>query len=90
MDPSGNVATYTYDAVGNLLSIARSMLPSPNALAILNFTPHQGGIGTTVTIQGQNFSLTPSSDTVQFSGKFAEATKNTLLHIAELTRATIG
>src|SRR5579864_4489355 len=58
VDPNGNVATYAYDAVGNLLSISRSTLPSANALAILNFTPQQGGTGTVVSIQGQNFSTT--------------------------------
>src|SRR5712691_82726 len=81
VDPSGNVATYKYDAVGNLLSITRSTLSSPNALAIFNFTPQQGGVGTTVTIQGQNFSTTPSANTVQFNGTTAtvsSATANNL------------
>jgi YD repeat-containing protein len=77
VDPNGNVATYTYDAVGNLLSISRSSLPSPNALAILNFTPQQGGTGTTVTIQGQNFSATPGNNTVQFNGMAANVTAAT-------------
>lgn len=45
VDPSGNVATYNYDAVGNLLSIARSTLSSLNARAIFGFTPQRGGIG---------------------------------------------
>jgi YD repeat-containing protein len=67
VDPSGNVATYNYDAVGNLLSITRSTT-SPTALAILGFTPAQGGIGQTVVIQGQNFSATPSANTVKFNG----------------------
>jgi len=74
VDPNGNVATYSYDAVGNLLSISRSALPSPNALAILNFTPQQGGVATTVTIQGQNFSTTPSANIVKFNGTPASVT----------------
>src|SRR5579859_2486693 len=74
VDPNGNVATYSYDAVGNLLAISRSALPSPNALAILNSTPQQGGIGTTVTIQGQNFSTTPSANIVKFNGTPASVT----------------
>jgi YD repeat-containing protein len=77
VDPSGNVATYSYDAVGNLLSITRTTLPSPNALAILNFTPQQGAIGTAVTIQGQNFSATPGSNTVKFNGTSATVTTAT-------------
>jgi len=63
VDPSGNVANYNYDAVGNLLSITRST-SSPSALAIRGFAPAQGGVGTTVTIQGQNFGTTPGSNTV--------------------------
>ena len=46
VDQSGNVATYSYDAVGNITKISRSTLASPNTLAILNFTPSQGGVGT--------------------------------------------
>src|SRR5258708_38718096 len=67
VDPSGSVATYNYDAVGNLLSITRSTT-SPSALAILGFSPAQGSVGQTVAIQGQNFSATPSANTVQFNG----------------------
>jgi len=68
IDPSGNVTSYTYDAIGNMLSITTSTLSSGTALAIFNFTPQQGTIGSTVTIQGQSFSTTASADTVQFNG----------------------
>lgn len=44
VDPSGNVATYNYDAVGNFLSITTST-SSPSALAILGFSPTEGGRG---------------------------------------------
>src|SRR5690349_13711485 len=67
VDTSGNVATYNYDAVGNLLSITRSTL-STTAPAILSFSPTQGPVGQTVTIQGQNFATTTTGNTVQFSG----------------------
>ena len=67
VDPSGNVATYNYDAVGNLLSIIRTT-SSPSALAIFGFSPAQGSVGQTVAIQGQNFSATPSANTVEFNG----------------------
>jgi YD repeat-containing protein len=76
VDPSGNVATYNYDAVGNLQSITRSTT-SPSALAILGFTPAQGSVGQTVVIQGQNFSATPSANTVQFNGTTATVTAAT-------------
>jgi YD repeat-containing protein len=55
--PDGNVAEYVYDAVGNPLEIRRSALSD---LAILDFTPRQGPVGTMVTIQGQGFRPTPS------------------------------
>jgi YD repeat-containing protein len=71
VDQKGNMATYTYDAVGNLLSITRSALPANNGLAMINFNPQRGPAGTTVIIQGQGFSATPSSNTVQFNGTAA-------------------
>jgi len=73
VDQNGNIATYSYDAVGNLLSIARSALPGSGGLADLNFTPEQGPVGTTVTIQGRGFSTTPSADTVLYNGACADA-----------------
>jgi YD repeat-containing protein len=77
IDPSGNVATYNYDAVGNLLSITRSTT-SPSGLAVFSFSPSQGGVGQTVTIQGQNFSATPSANTVKFNGTTATVTAATV------------
>jgi YD repeat-containing protein len=76
VDPSGNVATYNYDAVGNLQSITRSTTP-PTALAILGFSPAQGSVGQTVVIQGQNFSAKPSANTVRFNGTAATVTAAT-------------
>src|SRR5881398_2364367 len=73
IDPSGNTATYNYDAVGNLLSITRSTT-SPSGLAVFSFSPAQGSVGQTVTIQGQNFSVTPSANTVKFNGTTATVT----------------
>src|SRR6266699_864391 len=80
VDPSGNVATYNYDAVGNLLSITRTT-SSPSALAIFSFSPAQGSVGQTVAIRGQNFSAAPSANTVKFNGTTATvsaATANSL------------
>src|SRR5258708_374837 len=76
VDPSGNTAIYTYDAVGNLLSIARSTT-SPSGLAIFGFSPSQGSSGQTVAIQGQNFSTTPSANIVKFNGTTATVTAAT-------------
>ena len=76
IDPTGNTATYNYDAVGNLLSITSSTT-SPSSLAIFSFSPSQGSVGQTVLIQGQNFSVTPSSNTVKFNGTAATVTAAT-------------
>ena len=65
---SGQYATYSYDALGNILAIHSTALSSPNAPAIFNFTPQRGPAGTTVTIQGQGFDSSPGNDTVRFNG----------------------
>jgi YD repeat-containing protein len=70
-DPVNGAATYNYDAVGNIVSIGRS---SSGQVAILNFTPVSGPIGTTVTISGTSFSATSSQDSVSFAG--TQATVN--------------
>lgn len=67
VDSTGVVIEYVYDAVGNILEIKRSTI-APGSLAIFNFTPQRGGVGTTVTIQGQGFSPIPSNNSVQFNG----------------------
>jgi len=68
IDSSGNEIDYQYDAVGNILQITRTTGPGSGALAVLDFTPQQGGVGETVTIQGQNFSTTPGANIVKFNG----------------------
>lgn len=80
INPAGDAATYTYDAVGNLLSIARH---SAGTVSIIDFTPNSGSIGMTVTIHGIGFSATPSSNTVTFNG--VSATVNT----ATTTKLTV-
>ena len=77
IDSAGNVIEYVYDAVGNIVQIKRGTAPAPGTLAIFNFTPQQGAIGETVTIQGQGFSPTPSANMVQFNGTPAAVTSAT-------------
>src|SRR5215208_500705 len=57
IDPTGDTARYSYDAVGNVLSISRH---SSSTLTLINFTPTSGPIGASVTIYGTAFSTTPS------------------------------
>jgi len=71
IDPSGNTAAYSYDAVGNLLAITRY---SSTQISLINFSPTQGPVGTTVTISGSGFSTTISQDTVTFNGTTATVT----------------
>jgi YD repeat-containing protein len=81
IDSAGNEIDYTYDAVGNIVQVTRTTAPGAGALAVLDFTPQSGSVGTVVTIQGQNFSATPASNTVTFNGVAAtvlSATATTL------------
>ena len=81
VDSTGNVVEYVYDPVGNILQIKRSNV-SPGVLTVFSFTPQQGPIGQTVTIQGQGFSSTAGANSVQFNGTSAavtSATANTLV-----------
>jgi len=68
VDPVGEAAQYTYDAVGNLLSIARW---NSSEVRVIDFIPDQGPVGTTVTIYGTGFSPTASQNTVTFNGTAA-------------------
>ena len=69
IDTNGDTATYTYDAVGNILSIGRH---ASSQVSIISFTPTSGPVvGTTVTVFGTEFSATASQDTVRFNGTTA-------------------
>src|SRR5262249_40082681 len=68
VDPSGDAATYTYDAVGNILSIGRI---AAGTVAITEFTPNGAPVGATVTVYGTGFSATANQNTVTFNGTSA-------------------
>jgi YD repeat-containing protein len=68
IDPASDTAVYAYDAVGNLTGITRQ---ASSTLAIFQFTPSGGPVGTSVTIYGTGFSATPASNTVKFNGTTA-------------------
>ena len=71
VNPIGEAATYSYDPVGNLLSISRY---DSSQVSIVEFTPNSGPVGTTVTIYGTGYSTTPSQNTVTFNGVAATVT----------------
>ena len=74
IDPAGDTARYTYDSVGNLLSITRQ---SSTLVSVLEFTPKSGLAGTVVTIYGTGFSPTLGGNTVTFNGTAAVVTSAT-------------
>jgi YD repeat-containing protein len=57
IDGQGNVATYSYDAVGNLLSITRNT-GGVGAPTITGLTPNTGNAGTSVTVSITGTNLT--------------------------------
>ena len=76
VDPAGDVVTYVYDAVGNILQIQRSTV-SQGQLAIFDFNPQEGPVGISVTIRGQGFNANPALDLVKFNGRAATVTSAT-------------
>ncbi|MBI1896901.1 MAG: IPT/TIG domain-containing protein [Acidobacteria bacterium] len=65
IDPSSDSAKYTYDAVGNLVSINRQ---SVSQVSVLEVNPDRGYPAATIRIFGTGFSSTASENTVQFNG----------------------
>src|SRR5258708_7548321 len=59
-----------------MIQIERSTI-APGALAVIGFTPQQGSIGQSVTIQGQGFSATPAGNAVLLNGTAATVTSAT-------------
>jgi YD repeat-containing protein len=64
-DSQNGTATYNYDAVGNITSITR---PSLAQVTIISLVPNSGPVGSTVTINGTNFSSTAGQNSVTFNG----------------------
>ena len=89
IEPSGDTAVYTYDAVGNILSIGRH---ATSQVSIISFTPSRGPVGTTVTIFGTGFSTTPSQNAVTFNGTGATVSTatSTKLVVTVPSGATTG
>jgi YD repeat-containing protein len=89
VDPAGQAATYSYDAVGNLLAIGRS---GAGSVSVVSFLPLQGRAGSTVRIFGNGFSTVPAENTVTFNGTSATVTASTTtaLTVTVPTVATTG
>ena len=83
VDQQGNAATYTYDAVGNILLIERfDAAQQPGPVRITLVMPTAGKVGTQVQVFGTGFDPTPALNTLSFTGAQAavtEAAPNRLL-----------
>jgi RHS repeat-associated protein len=71
IDPSAGAGVYSYDAVGNLLSIDRR---TATTTSIIEFDPDSGPVGSSVTIYGTGFGSTASQNSVSFNGVAATIT----------------
>ena len=89
IDVNGNAAEYSYDAVGNILTISRF---TSTQVSIIQFSPGSGPVGTQITVYGTGFSSTPSQNTVKFNGVTAtvSSSTNTQLQAAVPSSATSG
>jgi YD repeat-containing protein len=89
IDVNGNAAEYSYDIVGNILSISRF---TSTQVSIIDFSPQSAPVGTAVTINGTGFSATPSQNTVKFNGITATVSSatNIQLQVAVPATATTG
>lgn len=89
VDVNGNAAEYTYDAVGNILSISRF---TASQVSISEFNPLSGPVGSSVTIYGSGFSTTLSQNTVKFNGTTATVSSSSTsqLQVTVPSSATTG
>jgi YD repeat-containing protein len=78
VDPAGETVKYTYDVVGNLLSITRH---NSSQLSIIKVLPDSAPEGTTVTIYGTGFSPVANDNTVKFNGTTAAVASATATQI---------
>lgn len=82
IDAESNEKIYSYDEVGNLLSVEDRPV-SGLSIAITDFEPKEGTAGTVVVIYGKGFSATAANNTVKFGNlqaavALATATKLTV------------
>ena len=78
IDTAGETAIYSYDSVGNLLTITRQ---NSSIVSIIEVIPDSGPVGTPVTIYGTGFSSTASQNTVKFKTTVATVLSSTSTEI---------
>src|SRR5690242_20781964 len=83
VDEQGSAATYTYDAVGNIVGIDRVETNTiPGAVAISTFAPTAGAVGTTVQVFGRGFGTTIAQNSLTFGGDRRRGTEPARRHRA--------
>jgi YD repeat-containing protein len=85
IDATGDTAVYSYDPVGNLLSISRY---ASSTVSVIDLTPSSGVVGATVTISGTGFGPTAGQNTVTFNGAAASVVSSTASQI--VTSVPVG
>jgi len=90
LDGDGKADLAIVNIISGTLSIFRNTIG--NAPTITSFTPLSGPTGTSVTITGTNFDLTPANNIVKFNGTTAIVTVSTATSITTTvpTGATTG
>jgi RHS repeat-associated protein len=82
VDPATETGIYTWDVVGNLLSVSRE---SSASVQVLQMSPGRGPVGSSVRITGTGFSSTASENSVSFNGTSAVVTSAS----SSVLRATV-
>lgn len=77
LDGDGKPDIAVLNSNSNVISIFRNLMLPPLQPVITSFSPTSGPIGTTVTINGSNFSATPSDNIVWFGAVKATVTAAT-------------
>jgi YD repeat-containing protein len=86
-DGTGGIAVYSYDAVGNLLSVQR-FTAAPTGIGIFLLAPSSGAPGTQVEIRGFGFDATAAANQVAFTGQPATVLSATTTAIVATVPAT--
>jgi YD repeat-containing protein len=86
-DGTGEMAVYTYDPVGNLLSIQR-FATAPTGIGIFLLAPSSGAPGAQVEIRGFGFAATAAANQVAFNGQPATVLSATTTSIVATVPAT--
>ncbi|MFC7420822.1 IPT/TIG domain-containing protein [Iodobacter arcticus] len=87
---AGDLANYTYDDAGSLLSVKSGTVA--NSLSLNYLEPSQAPIGNVITIQGSGFSSVAAQNSVIFNGVSAlvQAASNRFLTVVVPVGATTG